>query len=299
MEIVSSLKAISHPIDTITIGFFDGCHLGHSQLLNYVAMCPGTSAIITFPAHPQQYLSQSAPCLITTVQQKLALLSAFAIDSIILLPFDKKIASETARSFLTHLCETLHIRRLVLGYDSRIGKDLCGYSRLLPIAQDLSIELVTIPPYHLGDDIVSSHRIRELLHEGKLQTANAYLGHDYTYEGVVEKGAGLGKTWGIPTLNIFPQQNLLPLGVYVCEVLSQGHTYPAVMNLGTAPTFQRDKVCLEAHILNASPQLYGEYVSIVPKQFLREEQQFPSHEELQLTIKKDIADAQRFFRAIK
>ncbi|AAP05208.1 bifunctional riboflavin kinase/FAD synthetase [Chlamydia caviae] len=296
MEILYSLATVPSSVDSITIGFFDGCHLGHKQLLTVLSSYSGTSGIITFDLHPRSILQPSLPKLITSTRERFLLLQDFQIDYLYILPFSKSFADQSAESFILSLHQILKCKRLILGYDSKLGKDGQGDAvTLKPLADSLGIEIIEVPPYKIDNEIVSSKRIRQFLIQGDLDSANRHLGHSYKYVGKIETGYGLGIQLGVATINLPQEQCLLPYGVYACEIEHNSITYQGIMNLGEAPTVGRNSLCLEAHLFDFSGNLYGETVSVIPRKFLREEKKFPSREDLSKAIRKDIAEAKAFF----
>ncbi|MEF9519953.1 bifunctional riboflavin kinase/FAD synthetase [Chlamydia crocodili] len=296
METFYSLTSIPSSVDSITIGFFDGCHLGHKQLLTALSSFSGTSGIITFDLHPQAILQSPTPKLITSTKERFLLLQDFSIDYLCILPFTKDFANQSAESFILSLHQILKCKHLILGYDSRLGKGGQGNATTLqPLTKSLGIEIIEIPPYKIDNEIVSSKKIRQFLTQGDLDNANRHLGYSYKYIGKIETGYGLGTKLGVATINLPQEQCLLPYGVYACEIEHRNTSYQGIMNLGEAPTIGRNSLCLEAHLFNFSGNLYDEIVSVIPKKFLRKEKKFPSREDLSKAIHKDIIDAKVFF----
>ncbi|WP_201456863.1 bifunctional riboflavin kinase/FAD synthetase [Chlamydia sp. 17-3921] len=297
MEIFYSL-ATDFPIDSVTIGFFDGCHLGHKKLLSILTSYPGTSGIITFDPHPQKILSTS-PRLITEKKERLQLLQAFPIDLLNILSFTQDFANQSAEVFISEVHSKLKCKRLILGHNSRLGKGgVDNIETLQPLGKRLNMEIIQVPLFQIRGQTVSSQKIRSLLSLGDLETANFYLGHPYKISGQVISGNGIGSSLGFATLNLIKENCLLPYGVYACEVNHNNLKYPAIMNLGEAPTVKRYRLYLEAHLFDFSGNLYGEQVSIIPKKYLRAEQTFSSKTELAHAIQKDILQAKAFFQTI-
>ncbi|WP_348664009.1 bifunctional riboflavin kinase/FAD synthetase [Chlamydia vaughanii] len=296
MEISYSLASIPFPLDSITIGFFDGCHLGHKKLLMTLSSYPGTSGIITFDVHPQAILKSPGPKLIISTEERLQRLQDFPVDCLGILPFTQSFSNQSAESFILSLHQTLHCKRLILGYDSRLGKGGTGNAQSLrPLTESLGIEIIEVPPYKMGDEIISSNRIRQFLSQGDIDRANSCLGHAYKYSGKIEAGYGLGSQLGVATINLPQEQCLLPYGVYACEIEHNDKSYLGIMNLGHAPTVGRNSLCLEAHLFDFSGNLYNETVSVIPKKFLRKEKTFTSREKLSTAIHEDIREAKMFF----
>ncbi|AVM88135.1 bifunctional riboflavin kinase/FAD synthetase [Chlamydia muridarum str. Nigg] len=292
MDLSYSLLPSSDPIESITIGFFDGCHLGHQALLSSLKQFPGKSGVITFSEHPKHTLSNSPPETITSLEERIQLLTNCHIDYLAILPFNQEIANEEAEMFILSLYESLHPSRIIFGYDSRLGRGGLGNAQTLkPFASSLGISLEEIPPLSINGTIVSSRKIRQFLREGDLLSAEKFLGRPFSYTGTVTRGQGIGSSLGYATINLNLTRSLLPLGVYSCSIKIGRESYLGVMNLGMAPTVQRNQLCLEAHILDLSADLYEQRVTVIPKQFLREEKTFSSQKELALAIQEDIRKA--------
>lgn len=296
MEIISSLCAPSS-VNSVTIGFFDGCHLGHKTVLEALTNLGGTSAVITFHPHPQEIVLHTSPKCITPTLERLRYIAQYQPTYLIVLPFTSALAKQAAEEFLYSLHQKLRIKRLVLGYDSKFGCDGCGIDALHPIASKYGIEIIEVPPYRVEGKIVSSQAIRQFLAVGNFVEAKRYLGRPYTLTGAVIHGIGMGAHLGSATLNIRVENPIIPLGVYICEAVIQGKNYPAVMNLGKAPTM-RNSLCLEVHLLTLSCFLYGKNVEVIPLQFVREEVHFSSKADLTKAIQHDIAKAKAFFNLV-
>nr|CRI42433.1 Riboflavin biosynthesis protein RibF [Chlamydia pneumoniae] len=295
MEIAYSLTS-SFSVDSVTVGFFDGCHLGHSNLLSILTSYSGSSGVITFDSHPQTVLSLNHTKLINTKEERLQLLQTFPIDWLGVLTFDLNFANQSAEEFLTLLHRNLKCKRLILGYDSCIGKEQQSNTEALDtIGKPLGIEVIKIPPYRMDNIVVSSKAIRQFLSAGNLECAHRFLGHPYAISGKITEGSGIGSSLGFATINLPREESLIPLGVYACEIRYDSTTCQGVMNLGTAPTFGRESLYAEAHIFSFAENLYGKEVSIIPRKFLREEKKFQSKETLIRAIEKDILDAQDWF----
>lgn len=292
MDLFYSLHPPADSIESVTIGFFDGCHLGHQKLLSVMKQFPGRSGVITFSQHPEYILSNSPPASISSLEERIRLLADCKIDYLAVLPFDQEVADKDAETFILSIHETLRPSRIILGYDSRLGKGGLGTAQTLkPFTKLLGISLQEVPPLRIDGTIVSSRKIRQFLREGDLISAEKFLGRPFSYTGIVSHGQGIGSSLGYATINLPLPHSLLPLGVYSCSVLIEKQSYSGVMNLGVAPTVQRNELCLEAHIFDLSENLYRKRVTIIPKQFLREEKNFSSKNELICAIQEDIRKA--------
>ena len=296
MEIFYSLASIDFPLDSITIGFFDGCHLGHQKLLNCLSSYPGRSGIITFDVHPQEILQPPGPRLIISKNEKLQRLQSFPIDCLCILPFTKSFSNRSAENFICSLHQVLRCKRLVLGYDSRLGKGGLGNATTLrPLTNALGMEITEVPPCKINNEIVSSKKIRQFLSQGDLERANKHLGYTYMFSGTITSGCGLGTQLGTATINLPLEDSVLLCGVYACKIEHNKQCYLGVMNLGYAPTVNRNALCLEAHLFDFQENIYNETVSVIPQKLLRKEKKFSSRTELAQAIRQDIQNAKNFF----
>lgn len=277
-----------------TIGFFDGVHKGHRFLigeLRRVAAERGLrSAVITLDSHPETILSGIIKPLLTTNEERAALLRETGIDEVFAFHFPT-IRNMTAMQFMQMLKERYKVDVLLMGYDHHFGSDQpASFADYAAMAAGIGLELVpvTVSP----DGEVSSSKIRKALIEGDIVRANNMLGYAYRLSGKVVHGNGIGKTIGFPTANILPDPvKLIPkTGVYSGRV--KGHH--AVINIGTNPTVGNDHLTIEAHLIDyAGDSLYGKTLTLEFEQRLRDEQQFASLAELQKQIQEDIKNAAR------
>ncbi|MCB1135879.1 MAG: bifunctional riboflavin kinase/FAD synthetase [Chlamydiia bacterium] len=283
----------------VSLGNFDGVHLGHQALLQRLklraAEHDARSIVLTFSNHPSEILRPAASsCRLCTVEHRLRLIQKAGIDSVALLDFTPQFAEQSAEEFIQLLRNHLHLSGLVLGYDAAFGKDRGGSRELLQQLSDrFGFFVEYIPPMELHGTSVSSTKIRGLLRAGELSKASELLGRPYSVLGPVIYGAGKGAGLGFPTLNLDVDGLCLPpSGVYAAWVGLDGRRYPAVANLGLAPTLQeRETPVLEAHLLGDAVEAYGMEAEITPVAFLREEQKFESKEALVAQIQRDIARA--------
>jgi len=280
-----------------TIGFFDGVHLGHRFLIQQVKMAAAqngwSSTIITFPIHPRQVIqSDFQPQLLSTLEEKLELLSTTGIDHCILLPFTKGLSKLTARQFMQMLHDQYQVRMLVIGYDHRFGhnrmetfEDYCRYG------QELGIHIMQATAYTQEQDKVSSSAIRRALQTGEVQTANHYLGYNYYLEGTVIDGYKVGRKIGFPTANLsidFPYKLIPALGVYAVSVQLNGKQYKGMLNIGHRPTLNNgENLSIEVHILDFNENIYQQKIRLELVKFLRPEAKFNSIDELIEQMHKD------------
>lgn len=291
-----------------TVGFFDGVHRGHRYLLRHVideARAAGMeAAVVTFDRHPRQVLhSDFQPRMLTTTEEKLALLAQTGIDTCALLPFDERMASLSARDFMGQvLLGRLCVRRLVIGYDNRFGHNRAeGFDDYVGYGRELGIAVEQWQPMEVGGVSVSSSVVRSLLLAGEVEMAGRGLGYRYTLGGTVAHGRHVGTRMGFPTANIVPADacKLVPAGgVYAAEARVEGglRPLPAMVNIGRRPTFDDGPVSIEAHLIGFSGDLYGRSVSLAFAARLRDERKFRTAAELASQLRRDLEAAERKLR---
>ena len=284
-----------------TIGFFDGVHRGHRFLIDQVrreAAARGLeSAAVTFPVHPRQVLqSDYRPKLLTTPQEKLALLAETGIDTCILLDFTPHLASLSAREFMEVLKNRYRIRALVIGYDHRFGhnrsEDFGDYVRY---GRELGIDIRPAEAFRLpdapGGEPVSSSLIRRLLLAGDVAQAATCLGYPYFLNGTVVSGRRIGHQLGYPTANLRPDHpdKLIPAnGVYAVRVETEGRTYGGMLNIGRRPTLDNgDDRSIEVHIFDFDRDIYHEPLRLSFIRRIREERKFDSVDQLTEQLHRD------------
>jgi riboflavin kinase/FMN adenylyltransferase len=284
----------------LTVGNFDGLHVGHQEILRIVTERArgrgGESAVYTFEPHPRKVLRpQTAPKLLTTLEQKLERIEAAGVDVAVVERFDAEFARRSAEGFVR---EVLHARmrpeEVYVGYDFRFGHDREGSMRTLTeLGPHLGFAVTIVPEVTVGGRDVNSTRIRELLAEGRVEEAGELLGRAYSVRGRVVEGDRRGRTLGFPTVNLAPENEVLPAqGVYAgrLRVLDAGggDALAAVINVGRRPTFKEAaEVLAEAHVIDWSGDLYGARVELAFLHHLREERRFPDVEALRRQIEAD------------
>ncbi|MFT5587489.1 MAG: riboflavin kinase/FMN adenylyltransferase [Cognaticolwellia sp.] len=292
-----SFPASARPV--LTIGNFDGVHLGHQQLLGALVKRASEldrpAAVYTFEPAPRRVLQpESCPPRILSITRKLELLERLGVQQVILEAFTLDLGSQTAAWFADEVIgRRLHPAEMVVGYDFRYGHKRSGdVNTLRTHFPELPVHAVTALT---GDreHIVSSSVIRVAVAEGRVAEAASFLGRPYRLSGTVISGDKRGRTLGFATANLEPDQELLPaLGVYAVRAGVTGQPKrPAVANLGVRPTFDRKGVVLEVHILDSSPDLYGAQLQVDFVAHLRDEKRFESREALQAQIALDIHTA--------
>ncbi len=305
MRVVEDVSQVnsSFPHLVLTIGSFDGVHLGHRRILDEVTRSArtagGSAAVLTLRPHPRQVFSPDhAPNLLTSESHKLRLIEEAGMDVVFFLPFGGEVAGMNRMDFLRCIIlEHCGAREVVVGHDFRFGKDASGDYHFL-CAQSAQCGLVVrqVPPLFIDGERVSSTLIREQILQGDLERAGAFLGRRFSMVGVVTPGRGIGAQLGFPTANIRPGDLVTPAqGVYVAEVRVGPRRYKAAVNIGVAPTIRHEDTILEAHLLGFSGNLEGQEIEVVFLKRLRPEKKFPSHDALMEQIGRDIEAVRTHF----
>ena len=285
----------------ITIGSFDGVHLGHQKILQVLSTRPqhrsiNTVAVSFFP-HPAVVLGNiTSPFYLSTMEEKNALLEKFGAKEIITFTFDKTFSRHSPRDFIILLREKVMFSKLLIGYDFRLGADRTGDQKaLIDLGNEMGFSVEVIDPVMFGDRPISSSRIRNALNGGNLKQVNAMLGYPYFVTGRVVHGDGRGKHIGLPTANVQPwAHKLIPApGVYAAFTQVGQTPHPSVVNVGHRPTFyEKDAVqTIETHILNYSEEIYDRDIKIHFVERQRPEIKFENVNALMAQIKYDIINA--------
>jgi riboflavin kinase/FMN adenylyltransferase len=288
----------------VTVGVFDGVHLGHLRLLHELremaSLLGAVPTVVTFRQHPAELLKGESPPPIISVPHRLRLLRRSGVERLVLLDFDNRLREMTARDFAEQvLARDLNTQGLLLGFDSAMGKDREGTpARFRELGKELGFEVREGEPFVVEGKPVSSTMIRQAIQVGDLDRSQRLLGRWPSAFGEVVRGDGRGKSLGFPTANIVPQSFVLPPhGVYAVEVHHDGEQYPGVANLGTRPTFSGDDTTplLEVHLLDQDLDMYGTTIEISFLARIREERRFPSGDALRDQIQQDIRKAREVF----
>lgn len=302
MQIHSSLAEsfTTSPV-VLTIGAFDGIHLGHQRLMAEVRAAAsaihGASAVMTFDPHPDRVLWPDRERLyLTTLDERLSLLASLGIEHTIVLPFDRELARVPAEEFMQRVCATINLRELWIGPDFRLGAGGRGTATVLAeIGRKLGYRVKHVERIALDEQPVSSTAIRQRLSEGDVAQAARLLGRRFELHGVVVHGDHRGRTIGIPTANLATAADqFIPAdGVYACYVFLPGESQgrPAVTNIGVRPTFDTKRRTVEAHLLDWSGDIYDATIGVQFVQRLRGEQRFSGIDALLAQIHADIAAA--------
>ena len=285
-----------------TTGFFDGVHTGHRLVIERLVSLSrergDESLVVTFWPHPRAVLQDGARelRLLTTLEEKKALLAGLGVDRIEVLDFTRRFAALTAREYLTLLRDRFGVTTLLMGYDNRIGSDRLTAPDLAPAATVLGMELIfvgeSLEEHSPSRQPVSSTKIRKSLEQGDIESATAMLGYGYSLTGVVVAGNRLGRTIGFPTANmkLYEPLKLVPArGVYAVEVQVLGQTWRGMTNIGTRPTVGGSVTTIETNILDFDEDIYGLPLRLTFLRRLRDEIHFPSLDDLcaQLEIDRE------------
>ncbi len=308
---VEELRAIAPKNSAVTLGVFDGVHLGHKRIVRELIRSKRREGIdqcylVTFDPHPLVVThSKMMPPLLTTMEERVSILSRYALDGILVLNFDSHLAEVEYRAFLDrYLLKPFDMKHIVLGYDCHFGKDREGSpERVKKDASKLGFTVEVVEAVEQGDEIVSSTRIRNTLIEGNFEKANSYLGHPYLISGRVVRGHGKGRGLGFPTANLSitdPYKLWPPRGVYAVRVVFREHTFDGMMNVGRAPTMKslpEETREAEVHLFNFEGDLYDQHLLVYCHSFLRKEQAFDTPSDLAEQLEIDQKEALRRLQA--
>ncbi len=291
----------------VTIGMFDGVHLGHRKILeetvSRAAAAHQPSIAITFDIHPRAVVAGfSPPPMITSLEHRLKLFEQSGLDAAVILPFTPELAAMSGEDFARKiLAGILRAEIAVLGYDAHFGKNRSGNFELLSrLGPGLGMSAVNIPACAVDGETISSTAVRKYVSAGELDRAAAMLGRKVSVLGTVVEGQGLGRTLGFPTLNLDPHHELHPpRGVYVTRTCCGDTCWRSVTNIGHRPTVSARNphdVLIESHLLDYCGNLYGQVAEVKFLQRLRDEQKFADAVELKERIGRDVQAARDFFK---
>lgn len=302
MKIVHSIKSFAAGKPTVvTIGTFDGVHLGHQKILEQIISSAKLndceSLVLTFFPHPRMVLQEGTEMKqLNTLNEKIALLAHLGIDHLVVHPFDKEFSRMTAEDFVQKvLVDTFNVQKIIIGYDHRFGRNrTADINDLIKFGQTYGFAVEQISAQEINAVSVSSTKIRMALCEGQIALANEFLGYDYSLTGTVTKGQQLGRTIGYPTANIQIEEDykLVPQnGVYVAKCILNQKTVYGMMNIGNRPTVNGITQTIEINLFDFNDDLYGQTITVSLLKRMRDEQKFESLEALknQLAFDKQIA----------
>ena len=296
-RVVGLTESLQKNHSIVTIGTFDGVHIGHQKIINRVINLGKEkglkSVVLTFFPHPRMVLQKDSNLkLLNTIEEREGILKKLGLDQMVIKNFTKEFANLSARDFVkTVLVEALHAKYIIIGYDHKFGKNRSAdIHDLKTFGKEFGFEVEEISAQDVEHVAVSSTKIRKALQEGDIETANAFLGNPFFLTGTVIKGKGLGKQIGFPTANIHiaVDYKLIPKdGVYVVKGIVKGKTVSGMMNIGTNPTVDGKHHSLEVHFFDFDEVIYGESIQIEFLKRLRNEQKFGSLKSLTDQLKKD------------
>lgn len=288
----------------LTLGTFDGVHIGHKKILERITENTENgkyeSLVLTFFPHPRMVLQEKSEIkLLNTISEKTKLLEATGIENLVIHPFDESFSRLTAEEFVhSILVDQFHIQKIIIGHDHRFGRNrTANIDNLISFGIEYGFEVEQISAEEIQDVSVSSTKIRKALTDGNMELANDYLGYDYFLTGDVVKGKQLGRTIGFPTANIQIEEEykLIPKnGVYVVKALIDNLEVFGMMNIGFNPTVSGQKQTIEVNLFDFDADIYGKKIEVSLLQYLREEQKFGSIDLLKAQLNQDKQNALAF-----
>tara|TARA_R110000868_G_scaffold145875_2_gene366357 strand:+ start:2742 stop:3743 length:1002 start_codon:yes stop_codon:yes gene_type:complete len=289
----------------LTLGTFDGVHIGHKKILDKVINSTENgeyeSLVLTFFPHPRMVLQENSEIkLLNTITEKIELLENMGIHNLVIHPFDETFSRLTAEDFVqTVLVEKFNIQKIIIGYDHRFGRNrTANIDDLIEYGIKYGFEVEQISVKEIDDISVSSTKIRTALSEGDMAKANNYLDYNYSLSGTVFQGKQLGRTIGFPTANIKIEEDykLVPKkGAYIVTSTIDNNVLKGIMNIGLNPTVQGENLSIEIHFLDFDQDLYGKKITVTLLKYLRPEQKFDSLNELTTQLERDQATAIEYF----
>ncbi len=312
----------------LTIGTFDGVHLGHWQILEQLKeearRIEGETVIITFHPHPRKVVSEAQPAfqLLNTIEERIELLEKCGMDHLVIVPFTASFAQQSPEAYIEHfLIDKFHPHTIIIGYDHRFGQGRTGNYKLLEAYSERSdFRLMEISPHVIDENTVSSTRIRQAILDSRIEQANALLGYDFFFEGTVVEGNQLGRVLGYPTANLRMEQDekLVPgNGIYVveAEIVNRESVTPVggsntafqnaepvappllkgMMSIGIRPTITDNRRTIEVNLFDFNQDIYGRTLRVYVKKYLRPELKFDGLEALKEQLAKDREDSLRYF----
>lgn len=285
----------------LTLGNFDGLHLGHQELIKMVMKrareTGAVGMVVTFRPHPLKILApEKCPPLISIYEEKIALFEKLGLDVLVKIPFTLDFSAMSPEDFTRGiLCDLLGAREIFVGYNYRFGKGRAGdVGTLKRLGKEYGFVVREIEQISLDGEVISSTKIRKLLAEGSVEHAARLLGRAYAITGVVVKGDGRGRGLGFPTANIAPKHSIIPAdGVYAVRFFVREKFYDGIANVGMRPTFDEKRLTIEVHILDFDEDIYGEEISLYFLGRIREERKFKSPDDLVRQIASDIRTARK------
>lgn len=302
---LDGLKSIRNPV--VTVGTFDGVHLGHNQIFSRMKKlaedCGGETMVVTFHPHPRLVIHPDSKNLkfINTQQRKYQLIEQAGIDHLLIIPFTREFAATDARTFIKDiLFDHIGICQLVVGYDHHFGRNREGsFGELKLLAKEFSFKVEQIPAKDIDNIAISSTKIRNALNSGEIKMANTLLGYEYSITGKVVEGNKIGRKIGFPTANIELEDEyklITAMGVYACRVEYGNKVYLGMGNIGYRPTINKSDLTIEVHIFDFDREIYGETITIFFVDRIRDEIKFESLEALRQQLIRDRVKVKKLFQ---
>ena len=309
MKLFHSINDFQSTKKTIlTLGTFDGVHIGHKKILERITQNTENgkyeSLVLTFFPHPRMVLQEKSEIkLLNTITEKSKLLEATGIENLVIHPFNESFSRLTAEEFVhSILVDQFHIQKIIIGHDHRFGRNrTANIDDLIAFGHEYGFEVEQISAQEIQDVSVSSTKIRKALNEGNMSLANDYLGYNYFLTGEVVQGKQLGRTIGFPTANIEinDEYKLIPkAGVYVVKALIDQKEVSGMMNIGFNPTVNGQKQTIEVNLFDFDADIYGKKIQVSLLQYLRDEQKFGSVDLLKEQLHLDRKNALTFLNKI-
>ncbi len=299
MQIYQDFLEVEHNDNTIiTLGTFDGIHLGHKEIIGAVVQKAtefgGRSLLITFSPHPRKVIPGGNKIkLLSTLSEKKKIIETFGMDNLLVIQFTKEFSQQTPEEFVEkYLINGIGVKEIVIGYDHHFGKGRGGDIEILKKkGEEIGFGVTAVPEYKIDDIIVSSTKIRKALIAGDIVNANKMLGRFYSFEGVVVPGDKRGRELGFPTANLLVENEdkLLPAtGIYAAECIVEENKHNALLSIGSRPTFhEAGEIIPEVYIIDFNKQIYNQTVRVNVVDRIRGEEKFSSAEELVKQMKND------------
>lgn len=305
MKLFHSINDFQSTKKTIlTLGTFDGVHIGHKKILERITENTENgkyeSLVLTFFPHPRMVLQEKSEIrLLNTIGEKIKLLEATGIENLVVHPFNESFSRLTAEEFVrTILVEKFQIQKIIIGHDHRFGRNrTANIDDLIAFGIEYGFEVEQISAEEIQDVSVSSTKIRKALNEGNMALPNEYLGYNYFLNGTIVKGKQLGRTIGFPTANINIEEDykLIPkIGVYVVKATINDESLFGMMNIGFNPTVDGEKQTIEVHLFNFDKDIYDQNIEVSLLHYIRDEQKFSSIDALKAQLHQDKMESLAF-----
>lgn len=305
MKVFKNIEEIDYNKNSIiTIGTFDGLHLGHQQILNELKQESSSSGsrsfVITFDPHPRIIVGKGDIKLLNTLDEKLNKFAESGVDNVLIFNFTKEFSQIDYDNFIKEfIVDKIGVKKIIIGYDHKFGKNRAGdRERLTELGKQYDFDVSVVEAVEKNGIVISSTTIRNLITNGDIKTAKEILGYDYEISGRVIDGVKRGRKIGFRTANIdvdYSKKLIPKIGVYVVKCVVNSKTYFGIMNIGTRPTFEdSSEIKLEVHMFDFGDKIYSEIINISFLKRLRDEIKFNSKEELINQINKDKEKANKF-----